>query len=81
MESRICNLPPYEIAAYTSYKIIMARVNYKASQKRDALALHGLKAISLKEAIVSVVTMRNTLSIVFAPEYIRRPCEGRNRAP
>ncbi len=40
MEPRIRNLRSYEIAAYTSYKIIMSRVNDKASQKRDDLALH-----------------------------------------
>ncbi len=53
------------IAAYTTYKITMATVSYFKYKKTDNLSLEGLKIISVKEAIVSVMTLQNTLISVF----------------
>lgn len=53
------------MATYTTYKIVIACINYTSSQKTNNLTLHGLKVISLKEAIVSIVTLQNTMILVF----------------
>ncbi len=58
-------IPTIAIAAYTTYKIIIACVNYSRTKKSDNLAIHGLKIISLKEAIVSIITLQNTMVVVF----------------
>ncbi len=58
-------IPAIAAAAYTTYKIVMACINYKNSKNSGNLTLHGLKIISLKEAVVSVITLQNTLISVF----------------
>lgn len=58
-------IPTIAMAAYTTYKIVMACINYNRSGKTDNLALYGLKIISLKEAIVSIITLQNTMVVVF----------------
>ncbi len=58
-------IPTIAVAAYTTYKIVMACVNYTRTKKTDNLAIHGLKVISLKEAIVSIITLQNTMVVVF----------------
>ncbi len=58
-------IPTIAVAAYTTYKIIMACVNYTRSKKFENLSMHGLKIISLKEAIVSIITLQNTMVVVF----------------
>ncbi len=58
-------IPTIALAAYTTYRIIMACINYHRSKNSDNLALHGLKIISLFEAIVSIITLQNTMVVVF----------------
>ncbi len=58
-------IPAITMAAYTTYKIVTACINYNRSGKTDNLALYGLKIISLKEAIVSIITLQNTMVVVF----------------
>lgn len=58
-------IPTITMAAYTTYKITIACINYTRSKKTNNLALYGLKIINLKEAIVSVVTLQNTMVAVF----------------
>ncbi len=58
-------IPTIAVALYTTYRVTMACINYNRSKKSDNLALHGLKIISLKEAIVSVITLQNTMIFVF----------------
>ncbi len=58
-------IPAIAVAVYTTYRVVMACVNYTRSKSADNLALHGLKIISLKEAIVSVITLQNTMIFVF----------------
>ncbi len=58
-------IPTIAVATYTTYKIVLACINYAKSKKTDNLALHGLKIISLKEAIVSIITLQNTMVYVF----------------
>ena len=58
-------IPTIASATYTTYKITMAILNYRHSKKTDNLTLHGLKVISLKEAIVSIITLQNTMVYEF----------------
>ncbi len=58
-------IPAIAAAAYTTYKIVMACMHYRHTKKEDNLALHGLKLLSLKETIVSIITLQNTMVIVF----------------
>ncbi len=61
-------IPTIAVAAYTTYRIVLACVNYHRTKKTDNLALHGLKIISLKEAIVSIITLQNTMVVVFGDQ-------------
>ncbi len=58
-------IPAIAIAAYTTYKVTMACMQYIKVKKVDDLSLQTFKTISLKEAIVSVITLQNTLIFVF----------------
>ncbi len=58
-------IPAIAVAAYTTYRIVLACINYSRSKKSDNLTLYGLKMIHLKEAIVSIITLQNTLIAVF----------------
>ncbi len=57
--------PTIALAASTTYRIVMACVQYSQSKRVDHLVLYGLKIISLKEAIVSVMTLQNTMVVAF----------------
>lgn len=52
------------VAAYTTYKIISASVNFKKSKKSDDMLVRDLKLISFIEALISVLTLQNTLLAV-----------------
>ncbi len=58
-------IPTIAIAAYTTYKIVMACVNYKRSNSTANISLNTIKTIGLKEAIVSILTLQNTMITVF----------------
>lgn len=54
------------MAAYTTYKIIAATVNFASKKKRRTgnILISELRAISLIDAIVSVLSLQNTLIMV-----------------
>ncbi len=58
-------IPTIAMAAYATWQIVMACVQYRRSRKGDNLILHGLKILNLKEAIVSIITLQNTMIAVF----------------
>ncbi len=58
-------IPAISVAAYTTYKIVMAILNYRKTSNNENLSLYGLKILNLKDAIVSVLTLQNTLIMVF----------------
>ncbi len=62
---RIGKIPAIAIAAYTTYKIVMAIINYRKTRKNENLSLYGLKILNLKDALVSILTLQNTLIMVF----------------
>ncbi len=53
------------IAAYTTYKIIIAIYNFSKTRRQENLSLFSLKIISLMDALVSLITLQNTLIITF----------------
>lgn len=58
-------IPAIGIAAYTTYKITVAIINYVKTREQRNLSLFGLKIINLKDAIVSILTLQNTMVMVF----------------
>ena len=54
------------VAAYTTYKIAAACVCYKRAGKSDSLALMQLREIGLCDALISVLSLQNTLISVFS---------------
>ncbi len=58
-------IPAISIAAYTTYKVVFSIINYIKTREQKNLSLFGLKMINLKDAIVSVLTLQNTMVMVF----------------
>lgn len=52
------------VATYITYKIISASVHFKKSKKSDDILVRDLKLISFIEALISVLTLQNTLLAV-----------------
>ncbi|MCD8108460.1 MAG: hypothetical protein LUE20_10965 [Oscillospiraceae bacterium] len=59
-------IPAIAMAAYTTYKIVMASVNFGSKKKKLSgnILISELRAISLIDAIVSVLSLQNTLIMV-----------------
>ncbi len=58
-------IPTIAIAAYTTYKVTLAIVNYCRKKSKPTFSLKALRLIALKDAIVSVLTLQNTMVTVF----------------
>lgn len=54
-------IPAISIAAYTTFKITMASINLRKSKKSDDLLIKDLRNINFIDALVSVLTLQNTL--------------------
>lgn len=54
-------IPAISIAAYTTFKITMASINLKKSKKSDDLLIKDLRNINFIDALMSVLTLQNTL--------------------
>lgn len=59
-------IPAIAMAAYTTYKIIMASLNFKRRKRTDNSLLRLLRVISFIEALVSIMTLQNTLIMVIS---------------
>lgn len=64
----ISMIPTIGIAAYTTYKVTFATINYFKTRGQKNLSLFGLKIINLKDAIVSILTLQNTMVMGFGNE-------------
>lgn len=58
-------IPAITIAAYTTYKITLAIINYSKKKSRINLSIKALTLITLEDAIVSILTLQNTLVMTF----------------
>ena len=57
-------IPAITMAAYTTYKVIMASVNLKRRKRSLDRLVRLLRTISFIDALVSVLTLQNTLIMV-----------------
>lgn len=58
------------VATYTTYKVIIAILNYVKNRQNENLAFRQLRTINLVDAILSILTLQNTLiSIAGSGEY------------
>ena len=56
------------MATFSTYKIIIASVNLKRRKRTSNLQLRLLRVISFIDALVSVMTLQNTLIMVNSPD-------------
>ena len=52
------------MAAYTTYKVVLAAIGLKRSKRTESLAEKALRTIAFTDALVSVLTLQNTLIVV-----------------
>lgn len=63
------NLPMWVVignAAYTFYKVTMCIISFAKSRKHSVLSVRGLKNLNLTDAIVSLLSLENTMIITFS---------------
>ncbi len=60
-------IPAIAMAAYTTYKITMSSINLKRRKKSADSLVKLLRAINFIDALVSVLTLQNTLIMVTTP--------------
>ncbi len=53
------------LATYTCYKIVMASINYAKTRKNQNPTVKILRTILFAEALVSILTLQNTLIMTF----------------
>lgn len=56
-------IPAIMMAAYTTYRVAMAVVQYLSSRKCENLLVKELRVINLQDALVAVLSLQNTLII------------------
>ncbi len=61
-------VPAIAMAAYTTLRVIMASVNLKRRKRSDNSLIRLLRAIGFIDALVSVLTLQNTLIMVTTEE-------------
>lgn len=57
-------IPAIAMAAYTTFKIIAASINYKKTRRSQQLSIKLLRTINLIDVLVSILTLQNTLIVV-----------------
>ena len=61
-------IPAITMAVYTTYRIVMAVMNYSKSAKNDNIQDRQLGTANLIDALVAVLTLQNTMIIASAGE-------------
>ena len=64
-------IPAISIAAYTTFKIVMASMNLRRMRKSPDSLIRILRTISFIDALVSILTLQNTLISVNSTEFDR----------
>lgn len=57
-------IPAIAIATYTTYKVIYSIIKYKSAGRNPDLTARQLRTINLVDAVLSVLTLQNTLIFV-----------------
>lgn len=63
-EVKLSLIASIAVAAYTTYKITMAIINYNKNKRNENLSFRQIRAINLIDAILSILTLQNTLIAV-----------------
>ncbi len=61
----IGTVPAIAVAAFTTYKVTIAIINYRKTVKINHPSLRILRVINILDAIVSILTLQNTLIMTF----------------
>lgn len=73
-------IPAIAMAAYTTYKVIMASIHLKRrKQVKDSL-IRLLRTINFIDALVSILTLQNTLIMVNASGETSKCCRSQRQA-
>ena len=64
-------IPAISMAAYTTFKIVMASMNLRRMRKTPDSLVRILRTISFIDALVSILTLQNTLISVNSAEFDR----------
>ncbi|MBR6235973.1 MAG: hypothetical protein IKR01_09035 [Spirochaetales bacterium] len=64
-------IPAISMAAYTTFKIVMASMNLRRMRKTPDSLVRILRTISFIDALVSILTLQNTLISVNSTEFDR----------
>lgn len=59
-------IPAISMAAYTTYKVVMASVNMKRARHTKDILVKLLRNINFIDAVISILTIQNTLLVVKA---------------
>lgn len=62
------SIPSITIATYTTYKVTMASINIKRMSRSSNILVRELRTMNFIDALVSVLTLQNTLIIVNSGE-------------
>lgn len=57
-------IPALAVSCYTTYKITISIINYKKSNNSISILYKQLKTVNLIDAILSILTLQNTLILV-----------------
>ena len=61
-------VPAILTAAFTTYKVILASINLKRKKRSSDSLIRFLRTLNFIDALVSVLTLQNTLIMVFADD-------------
>ncbi len=61
----IGTIPAIAVAVFTTYKVTIAIINYRKTVKINHPSLRILRVINILDAIVSILTLQNTLIMTF----------------
>ncbi len=59
-------IPTIAMAAYTTYKVTLAAIHFTKRKRKGNLSVQLLREITLKDAIVSVLTLQNAMLMQFS---------------
>ena len=59
-------IPAIAMAAYTTYKVTMAAVHLRKRRRSEDVLVRMLRTINFIDALVSILTLQNTLIMVFS---------------
>lgn len=57
-------IPAIAMATYTTYKIIMASINFRKRKHSNNVLVQELRTINFIDALVSILTLQNTMIMV-----------------